>query len=83
MIWSEVAATGFVSLMGAGLVIPASRRFMLGDLQRDWLQDELELDCIDHNDAVTGRNKDGSLFRIWHIEGTSYDARAFPTGCLV
>ncbi|WP_430471379.1 VirB4 family type IV secretion system protein [Thalassospira lucentensis] len=75
MIWSEVAATGFVSLMGAGLVIPASRRFMLGDLQRDWLQDELELDCIDHNDAVTGRNKDGSLFRIWHIEGTSYDAR--------
>jgi len=75
MIWPEVISTGMISLMGAGLAVPAARKLMLGDLQQDWLQDELELDCIDQIDDVTIRNKDGSVSRVWHIEGTSYDAR--------
>ena len=75
MIWPEVISTGMISLMGAGLAVPAARKLMLGDLQQDWLQDELELDCIDQIDDVIIRNKDGSVSRVWHIEGTSYDAR--------
>ncbi len=75
MIWPEVLSTAVVSVMGAGLAIPTARRLMLGDLDRDWLQGELELDCIDSSDGITVRNKDDSVSWIWSIQGTSYDAR--------
>lgn len=75
MIWPEVISTLGVSAMAGGLALPATRKLLLGDLNNDWLQDELEFDSIDQNDGVTGRNKDGSLFRVWSLPGTSYDAR--------
>ena len=75
MIWADVITTGLVSGMAGGLIVPAGRRLLLGDIEQDWLQDELELDGIDPVDGVTVRGKDGSLSRIWHLQGTSYDAR--------
>ncbi|WP_339683434.1 hypothetical protein, partial [uncultured Hyphomonas sp.] len=75
MIWTDVITTGLVSGMAGGLVVPAGRRLLLGDITQDWLQDELELDGIDPVDGVTVRGKDGSLSRVWHLQGTSYDAR--------
>lgn len=75
MIWADVITTGLVSGMAGGLVVPAGRRLLLGDVEQDWLQDELELDGIDPVDGVTVRGKDGSLSHIWHLQGTSYDAR--------
>lgn len=75
MIWTDVITTGLVSGMAGGLVVPAGRRLLLGDITQDWLQDELELDGIDPVDGITVRGKDGSLSRVWNLQGTSYDAR--------
>lgn len=74
MIWPGVTATALTALMVGGLVIPVTRRLMLGDIKTDWLQDELEIDSIE-NDGVTVRCKDGTLSRVWRIKGISYDAK--------
>ncbi|WP_142850714.1 VirB4 family type IV secretion system protein [Telmatospirillum sp. J64-1] len=74
MIWGQVIATGLAAGLAGALAVPAARRMMLGDIKHDWLQDELELDCIEP-DGVTVRGKDGGLTRIWRLRGTSYDAK--------
>ena len=63
MIWADVITTGLVSGMAGGLVVPAGRRFLLGDVEQDWLQDELELDGIDPVDGVTVHGKDAGTWQ--------------------
>ncbi|AUG55911.1 VirB4 family type IV secretion system protein [Thalassospira marina] len=74
MIWPSVLATSLVATMAGSLAVPASRRLLLGDVKYDWLQDQLELDCIE-SDAATIRGKDNSLSRVFRFIGTSYDAK--------
>lgn len=61
-------------VMVTGLTIPVCRKFMLGDIKNDWLQDELDLDSID-SDEATVRGKDNSFCRVWRLQGISYDAK--------
>ena len=74
MIWGDVFSTVAVAALMGSLAVPATRRIVLGDVKTDWLQDELELDRVEA-DGATIRNKDGSMSRVWHIEGASYDAK--------
>lgn len=72
--WETLAVTGASALLAGGLAVPAARRLMLGSIDHDWLADELELDSVEP-DGVTVRLKDGTLFRVFRLRGTSYDAK--------
>lgn len=74
MIWPQVITTATLAAMAGALAVPAARKVVLGSVKHDWLQDELELDRIEP-DGVTIRGKDGSLTRVWRLDGTSYDAK--------
>ncbi|MCW9033498.1 MAG: type IV secretion system protein VirB4 [Alphaproteobacteria bacterium] len=74
MIWGQVAATSIVAGMVTALAVPMGRKLLLGDLNRDWLQNELELDRIEVDNS-TIRGKDNSLSRVWRLRGISYDAK--------
>lgn len=73
-IWPQVIGTGIAASGAAALAVPAARRLLLGSIKHDWLQDELELDCIEP-DGLTIRSKDGTFSRVWQLKGTSYDAK--------
>lgn len=70
---SELAMTGVAAAAAGGLVLPATRRLMLGSVEHDWLADELEFDRVD--DGQTVRMKDGTLIVVYRLRGTSYDAK--------
>ncbi len=72
--WTEVGTTLLSAGMASALAVPAGRRLLLGDLERDWLQDELGLDGV-LSDSATVRGKDSGLTRIWKLRGISYDAK--------
>jgi|TARA_R110000772_G_scaffold268526_1_gene395937 type IV secretion system protein VirB4 len=74
MIWTSVGATLFTAGLAGALAVPAARRVVLGDVKTDWLQDELELDRIEA-DGATVKCKNGTISRVWRIEGTSFDAK--------
>tara|TARA_R100000322_G_scaffold114627_1_gene73637 strand:- start:1178 stop:3571 length:2394 start_codon:yes stop_codon:yes gene_type:complete len=74
MIWGDVLGTTILACMAGGLAVPTVRNFLLGDINRDWLQDELNLNNIDKGDSSTVVGKDGSCSRVWRLRGTSYDA---------
>ncbi|MEQ8664835.1 MAG: type IV secretion system protein VirB4 [Rhodospirillales bacterium] len=74
MIWTGVTWTALSALLAGSLAVPATRRVLLGDVKTDWLQDELELDSIE-TDNATIRCKDGTLSRVWQLKGISYDAK--------
>ena len=67
-----------VSAAAAGaLAVPAARNLFLGDVEADWLGDELDLDSIGA-DGVTVHTKQDVCFRVYQIEGQSYEAK--PVG---
>lgn len=72
--WLEVLLTGVSAIAIGALSIPASRKFMLGDIEHDWLASELELEAIEP-DNQTVRLKDGTYFRVFKMRGVSYDAK--------
>lgn len=69
----QMIGIGALSLAGAALAVPASRRVLLGDVRHDWLQGELEFDRIDR-DGETVRLKSGMVMRAIAIRGAAYDA---------
>lgn len=72
--WSEVMLTGVSAMALGALSIPASRMFMLGEIEHDWVADELELESIEP-DNQTVCLKDGTFFRVFKMRGVSYDAK--------
>ncbi len=71
---TQILATGILSAMTAGLIVPAARNIMLGDVKLDWLAGELELDKID-TDNFTVLLKSGVKFNVYKIKGINYDAK--------
>ncbi len=72
--WPELLITGTIASAAGALSAPAARSWMLGDVKRDWLAGELELDCIDV-DRQTVRLKGGTAFRVFKFAGVAYDAK--------
>lgn len=65
------------SLGLAALAVPVARSFVLGDIHRDWLCDELDFERID-NDGLSVHLKRGRtpcVFRIWVLTGVAYETR--------
>lgn len=56
------------------LIVPATRHFLLGDEERDWLADQTEMEEIEP-DNITINTKSGLRTRIIKIEGINYDAK--------
>lgn len=56
------------------LAIPMSRKLMIGEIQRDWLANQIEMDEVEE-DRITVRTKSGLRSRIIKIEGVNYDAK--------
>ncbi|MEP3246731.1 MAG: type IV secretion system protein B4 [Sneathiella sp.] len=71
---ASIATTTLLSLAGAALVIPASRRLLLGDVEQDWLAGELEFDRI-IEDGMTVRLKNGHFFRAFTLKGLPYETK--------
>lgn len=72
--WGEVALTGLAAISAGALVVPAGRRLFLGSVGQDWLADEIEIEGIDF-DRSTVCLKNGGMFRVFRVRGTSYDAK--------
>lgn len=75
--WAEVFMTSLAALSVGAMAEPSARRLFLGDVTQDWLANELEIDGIDP-DLQTVRLKNGGMFRVFQIRGTSYDAKILP-----
>ncbi len=71
---ASIATTTILSLAGAALVVPATRKLLLGDVDQDWLAGELEFDRI-LDDEKTVRLKSGHLFRAFSLKGQSYETK--------
>ncbi|CTQ63355.1 hypothetical protein [Roseibium album] len=55
--------TGVAAVGAASLVSPKSRKYLLGDVEQDWLANELEFDQL-LADGQTVSLKDGSFVRV-------------------
>ncbi|WP_020592819.1 VirB4 family type IV secretion system protein [Kiloniella laminariae] len=73
MLENAIPITGLV-MAGAALVVPATRKLLLGSVEQDWLAKELEFDHIDQ-DRVTVHLKDKTLFRVFSIKGEAYETK--------
>ena len=47
VIWRDILAAGGLAALAGALAVPAGRRLVLGDIRRDWLMDQLDLDRIE------------------------------------
>jgi len=72
--WENVLLTGVSAIAAGAMAVPAGRSFLLGDVEHDWLAQELDFDCIDP-DGKTVCLKSGGMFRVFKIEGVAYDAK--------
>jgi type IV secretion system protein VirB4 len=72
--WSELIITGTLASAAGALAVPAARNLMLGDVKKDWLAGELELDRIDA-DQKTVLLKGDAVFRVFKFFGVAYDAK--------
>lgn len=75
---SALLATGMAlgtALIAGAAVVPATRRLVVGDINRDWLAGELDLDNI-HADRMTFILKNGDHCRAIALDGIAYDARS-------
>lgn len=68
--WPSIILAGTAS----ALAIPMTRRLFLGEIQRDWLADQIEIDEVEP-DRITVRTKTGLRSRIVKIKGVNYDAK--------
>jgi len=72
-----VNALAYFTGMGAAALaagVPAVRRAVAGDVERDWLQGELDLDRIDP-DGATVHLKSGGAFRVFRLTGQPYETK--------
>ncbi len=64
------------AIVGGALANKAVNSFVLGDVERDWLADELEFDSI-HPDRKTVSLKNGQVMRIFQLKGQAYETKSF------
>ncbi len=69
--------TGAAALGAASLVSSKGRKYLLGDVEQDWLAYELEFDQL-LADGQTVSLKDGSFVRVFSLSGLSYETRSVP-----
>ncbi len=72
--WSDLLITGLSAVAAGALINPVARNWMLGTIEHDWLAEELDLDCIEP-DGSTVSLKSGVMFRVFKLDGVSYDAK--------
>lgn len=72
--WDTVLFSTISALAAGSMALPVVRTKLGGDIEHDWLADELEFDCIEPDDK-TVRLKSGAYFRVFKIRGISYDAQ--------
>ncbi|TYC64003.1 type IV secretion system protein B4 [Rhodobacterales bacterium] len=67
--------TGVCAVSAATLVSSKTRKYLLGDVEQDWLANELEFDQLlaDNQTVVL---KDGTFCRIFCLSGVSYETRS-------
>jgi type IV secretion system protein VirB4 len=66
--------TGVAAVGAAALVSSKSRKYLLGEVEQDWLANELEFDQL-LADNQTVSLKDGSFCRVFSLSGLSYETR--------
>ena len=69
-----VIGIGIGAALCSALSVPAARQAMLGSVDQDWLNQELEFDRIDSTGTVS--NKDGTVFKVWRLSGIAYESRS-------
>lgn len=67
--------TGVAAVGAAALVSSKSRKYLLGDVEQDWLANELEFDQL-LADNQTVSLKDGSFVRVFAVSGLAYETRS-------
>ncbi|WP_340277760.1 VirB4 family type IV secretion system protein [Roseibium algae] len=67
--------TGVSAFAAAALVVPKSRDYLLGNVEQDWLANELEFDQV-LADNRTVSLKDGSFVRVFSLAGLPYETRS-------
>lgn len=72
--FASIATTAILSLAGAALIVPATRKLLLGDVNQDWLAGELEFDRI-MDDDISVRLKSGHFFRAFSLKGQPYETK--------
>ncbi len=73
-VWPHYIGMGLTALAAGAMAVPLTRTWAGGDVKRDWLADELELDRVDA-DGSTVFLKSGACFRVFRIRGEGYDTR--------
>lgn len=71
---TTVAGISLAGILGASLVVPATRNLFLGDVKREYLQDQLPFDRI-MEDGRSVACKDGTTFRVYKLHGIGYAAK--------
>ncbi|MGX1500851.1 type IV secretion system protein VirB4 [Labrenzia sp. MBR-25] len=66
--------TGAAAVGAAALVSSRGRKYLLGEVEQDWLANELEFDQL-LADNQTVSLKDGSFVRVFSLSGLSYETR--------
>lgn len=74
MIVGTVTTIG-TALLGAALFTKVGQKLMLGDINAEWLADELEFDML-HPDGVTVSLKTGEYFRVFKLKGLAFETMA-------
>ena len=72
--WPYFLGMAGAAITAGAVAVPAARNLFLGEVEIDWLGNELELDRIGV-DGMTVRTKEGTRFRVFEIEGRSYEAK--------
>lgn len=72
--WPYLAMTGAAALAAGAAAVPALRRGIAGDVKRDWLQGELDLDRI-APDGRTVHLKSGGCLQAFRLSGQPYETK--------
>lgn len=72
--WPYFLGMAGAAITAGAVAVPAARNLFLGEVEIDWLGNELELDRIGV-DGMTVHTKEGTRFRVFEIEGRSYEAK--------
>lgn len=67
--------TGVSAIAAGALISSRGRNYLLGDVEQDWLANELEFDQV-LADNQTVSLKDGSFVRVFSLSGLSYETRS-------
>lgn len=70
-----LTAVGLLAVGGAALLSRNTQKTILGDVEQDWLANELHFDCL-HGDGVTVCLKGGEYLRVYSLRGLPYETRS-------